>query len=242
MSTNVLVLAAGPQVLDPASGNYPLCLTEVDGVSVIERIVANTLQIPGARHCFAILEKDAERYHLDRVVTLLVEGARVIRIPESTRGSACTALLAASQLPQDSELLIVSANEIVDVDLSLELHSFRQRDLDGGTLIFKSVHPRYSYVRLNEERLVIEAAQQKPISHHATAGVFWFRRTEYFVEAAKELIRKNASVSGQFFVAPTYNELILKQRRIGVSDLDITKYHPLKSERQLHQFEQASAS
>jgi hypothetical protein len=242
MNTNILVLAAGPGGLDPSSGNYPVCLTELDGVSVLERVVAKTLTIQGAQHCFAILSRDAERFHLDRVVTLLVSGARVVKIPESTKGSACTALLAAIQLPQGDDLLIVSANEIVDVDLAAALTSFRSRDLDGGTLTFRSVHPRYSYLRLDAGGLVVEAAQQKPISNHATAGVFWFRRTGDFVEAAKALIRKNASVGGQFFVAPAYNELVLKQRRIGIIELDVTKYHPLKTERQVQQFEHGGAS
>ncbi|HDL7925103.1 TPA: hypothetical protein PXQ85_004171 [Yersinia enterocolitica] len=84
---------------------------------------------------------------------------------------------------------------------------------------------------------MIEAAQQKPISQNATAGVFWFARTHDFAEAAKNLIRKNASVNGKFYVAPTFNELILKQMKVGTIDLNVDDYKLLKTERQAQQFE-----
>jgi len=241
MNISVLILAAGQIASDGNDSGYPLCLTEFDGVSLLERIVDNTRNIEGVNYAFALLEKDAARFHLDKVAKLLVPNAVVIRIPETTQGSACTALLAASQLDPNNELLIISANELVDVDFSAMLNDFRARNLDGGVLVFRSVHPRYSYVRLNAERLVTEAAQQVPISNNATAGIFWFAQTSEFVEAAKNLIRKNASANSKFFVAPTFNELILKQARIGVLDLDLSKYHPLKTERQVQQFEQEAS-
>ena len=159
------------------------------------------------------------------------------------RGQVCVeinTLLAACQLPQQNGLLVVSANELVDLDLSVVVRDFQKRGLDGGTLTFRSIHPRYSYVRLNKDGLVIEAAQQKPISQHATAGVFWFKKTEDFVDAVKASIRKNAVVADKFFVAPTFNELILKQKRVGVFPLDVSKYRPVKTERQVQQFEQGS--
>jgi hypothetical protein len=237
MNISVLILAAGQVGFETRDGGYPICLTEFDGLSLLERIVANTRNIEKAQYAFALLNTDAERFHLDKVAKLLSPNAIVIRTPESTQGSACTALLAASQLSPESELLIISANELVDIDFAEVVGDFRRRKLDGGLLVFRSVHPRYSYVRLNTERLVTEAAQQDPISHHATAGVFWFARTGAFVDAAKNLIRKNASVNGKFYVAPTFNELVLKQGRVGVSDLDLSKYRPLKTERQVEQFE-----
>ncbi|CCV44200.1 glycosyltransferase family 2 protein [Yersinia enterocolitica] len=237
MGVNILILAAGQSSTESREDSYPLCLTETDGMSLIERIVLNTKKIPDSKYCFALLDKDAEKFHLDKVVKLLVKDSTVIKIPEYTKGSACTALLAASQLNQQDELLIISANELVNIDFSNVLNDFNLRKLDGGTLIFKSVHPRYSYVSLNTDRIVIEAAQQKPISQNATAGVFWFARTHDFAEAAKNLIRKNASVNEKFYVAPTFNELILKQMKVGTINLNVDDYKLLKTERQAQQFE-----
>lgn len=237
MSTNILILAAGPVEFEAHDGGYPLCLTEVDGKPLLERLVENTRGIQNPHYVYALLDKDVERFHMDQVAQLITPEATIMRIPNSTQGSACTALLAASCLDGDAELLVISANELVDINLADVLVAFRSRGLDGGTITFRSVHPRYSYVRLNDQCLVVEAAQQNPISQSATAGIFWFAKTSEFVEAAKNLIRKNATADGKFYVAPSYNELVLKHKRIGVYPIDNDVYYPLKTEHQMQKFE-----
>lgn len=238
MATNILVLAAGSVGAENCDSGYPLCLAEFDGVSLIERIVANTKSIKQAKYAFALRGEDIGRYHLDRVVQLLAPGSNIVSVPEVTRGSACTTLLVASQINVHQEVLIVSANELVDIDFNDVIANFRARGLDAGTLSFRSIHPRYSYVRLNDAGFVVEAAQQKPITNHATAGVFWFARAGDLVEAIKNMIRKDASIRGNYYIAPAFNELVLNQARIGVLEIDTHIYHPLKNERQVYQFEQ----
>ena len=83
---------------------------------------------------------------------------------------------------------------------------------------------------------MIEASEKNPISNNATAGFYWFRRGAQFVEAAKNLIRKGAHVNGNFYICPTYNELILKGQLVGVFTVDAKVYHPLKDERQIKSF------
>ncbi len=234
---NVLVLAAGRVPRQQNDAEYPSCLAEIGGSPLLERIVANTQVIENTRFSCVFLNSEAQRYHLDRIARLLVPSARCFLVPEQTQGSACTALLAACQLEATAELLIVSANELVDMNLAEVVRSFRDRELDAGTLVFRSVHPRYSYVRLDEDGFVVETAQREPISANATAGIFWFARTGDFVEAAKNLIRKDAHVDGSYFVAPTFNELVLRQMRIGVAPLDLARYTPLKTERQIQHHE-----
>ena len=237
MNTNVLILAAGEVADDQNVGSYPVCLSELDGATLLERIVEKTRSIENPRYAFVFRKEATDRFHLDRVASLLAPEAKIIRIPERTKGSACTALLAACQLPQEHALLVVSANELVDVEMMNPINDFEGRCLDGGTLVFRSIHPRYSYVRLDSTGLVTEVAQRQPISHHATAGVFWFRKTMEFVDSVKSCIRKNAVVEDNFFVALAFNELILKQKRIGVFALESNQYRPLKTGHQVLQFE-----
>jgi choline kinase len=237
MSTAILILAAGQGPSDGISENYPLCLAEIEGVSLIERIIGNTRALPDAKYIFALLDKEVKRFHLDQAVSLLVSNSKIVCVPDSTKGSACTALLAASQINPDDSLLIISANELVECDLYEVVRDFEGSNLDAGTLIFHSIHPRYSYVRLNEDLMVTEAAQQNPISSHATTGIFWFKRASEFIDSAKAAIRKDSTTSGNFYLAPTFNELILKQRRIGVFKIENEKYHPLKNSRQVERFE-----
>ncbi len=237
MTTEILVLAAGNIDFDRHDGGYPLCLAEFDGMSLLERILSGTRLLTDCRYTFAVRRQEVAQFHLDSVISLLSPDARVVQIEETTRGSACTALMAASQFDPSHELLIISANEWLNTDYHSSLTLFRKSGWDGAVFVFSSIHPRYSYVSLDARGYVVEAAQRRPISRHATAGSFWFARTGDFVEAVKSMIRKDARVENNFYIAPAFNELVLRQRKIGTWRVAQDQYHPLKSERQLHQFE-----
>ena len=89
------------------------------------------------------------------------------------------------------------------------------------------MHPHYSYVRLDGE-MVVEAAQRKPISQNATAGIFWFKSTKTFIDSAMKQILKGASTDGLYFIAPCLNEIILEQLNVGVFNVDNNLYSPYK--------------
>lgn len=238
----VLILAAGDQQGEFEDSDYPLCLTEFDGMTLLENIARRCAMLPASEWIFAMRERDVRRYHLDNIVRQLVPRPRVLLVRDSTRGAACTALLAAGSIDNDEELLIVSANEVVDVDLPAFADSLRQRGLDAGTIVFPSVHPRYSYVRMDPQGFVLEAAEKNPISSDAMAGIHWFSRGRSFVRAAMQTIRKDASVDGSFYVSPTFNELVLEQALIGVSRIESRQYHPLKNRRHVRSMAQPAAS
>jgi dTDP-glucose pyrophosphorylase len=222
-------LAAGKVQQGQQGDEYPHCLIEINGKPLLETIVQNTSSIHGANYNFVFLKDEAQQYHLDNIAKLLVADAECTHVSKQTKGSACTALLATSFMDQDAELLIISANELVNISMGDMLEKYREKSYDAGTLIFHSIHPRYSYVRLNDLNLVVETTQRDPITTHATAGIFWYRNTSDFIEGAKNLIRKNAHVGGAYFVAPVFNELVLKHKKIGVMKLAEDDYTPLKT-------------
>ena len=225
---NVVVLAAGGTKNVDDANEYPHCLMEVDGTPLIQQIVERTKGIPGANHNFVFLSEEAQKFRLNSIASLLVVDSVCVHVPSRTRGSACSALLATAALCGNSELLIVSANELVDTDLAKVVSDFRRRGLDAGTLIFKSIHPRYSFVRLDADRHVVQTAQRDPISNNATAGIFWYSKTADFIAGVKNLIRKSAHVDGSYFVAPVFNELVLQGKKIGIEVLEEHQYIPLK--------------
>lgn len=235
---NILILAAGEKQT-PQDSEYPLCLTEFNGKPLIQRVIEICSVLEPSRMIVCFRDKDVRMYHLDRVVTLLWAGTEVISVQGETQGAACTALLAAGMIDSSDELLIVNGNELLAIDFKEVVNGFRQRKLDAGVVVFNSIHPRYSYVQINENELVIEAAERKPISAHATAGFYWFAHGSAFVRSAKNLIRKDARVNNNFYICPAFNELILLQQKIGIHRVDPKVYHPLKTERQIEQFEAA---
>jgi dTDP-glucose pyrophosphorylase len=161
----------------------------------------------------------------------------VYSVSAPTAGAACTALMAAEQINNDEPLLILNGDELLDIDYSVPLKFFNDSGFDAGVISFDSVHPRYSYVRLDENDLVIEAAEKNPISRNATVGFYWYRHGSNFVQAAMRSIRKQALLDKLFFVCPVFNELILEHQKIGVYKIDQSLYKPFKSQQQIAQFQ-----
>jgi NDP-sugar pyrophosphorylase family protein len=223
---NFLILAAGSAPLDSQDGSYPLCLAELDGMPMIEKIIHACHAVPGARVIVALRDEETRLYHLDNVVRLIDPDAEVIRVREATGGAAW-------------ELVILNGNELLDVPFATVVEEFRRRGLDAGVITFPSIHPRYSYVRLDDRERVIEADEKRPISRLATAGFYWFARGRDFVAAAQDMIRKNAAVNGSFYICPALNQLVLRQSVIGTYPIEARLYHPFKTERQLLQYEAA---
>lgn len=233
---NILVLAAG-RTTEKDIEEYPVCLMEFDGEPMIERVLHTCQEFNPNRTLVALPREDVRRFHLDKIVKLLADTGEVLEIRGQTRGAVCTALLSINQINNDDELLIMNGNDIVDIHITEVISHFRKSKLDAGTITFPSVHPRYSYVKTDDKGLVLEAAEKKPISRHATTGIFWFAKGSDFVRAGMNLIRKDASVNGSYYICPTLNEMILEQKKIGTFEIQANLYHPLKNLRQIGQYE-----
>lgn len=238
---NILILGGGVSTINQDSQDYyPVYLTEVQGASLIERIVESTNPLTDSSVTFAFQSNEIEKFHLDNIIKVLNPKANLIKLPNSTQGSACTTLYGVCQLPAESEVLIISANEFVDVNYELAINEFRRKDCNAGVFVFESIHPRYSYVRLGEVGQVSEVTQHNPITHNATTGLFWFKNSSELVESIKNMIRKDANIRDKFYIAPALNELILEQKNVGVYNITSEHYYPLKDADQIYQYKMSS--
>lgn len=225
---NILFLLAGDsKVFEEHGYQYPKYLIEIDGVPLVQHVVEHVSVTEPTRHIFVIRKEEAERFHFESVLRLLSRQAEVFVTEGATRGAACTALLAIEKIDTDEPLLVVNGDQVVDIALGDAIASFEERGLDGGMVVFDSVHPRWSYARLDERDLVIETAEKRPISRNATAGIYYFAKGCSFVAAAKEMVRKDAHVGDAFYVCPVYNEMLLDQACVGVFRIPRENYHSL---------------
>ncbi len=228
---NVLVLMAGgpSDAFREAGHAYPKNLVEIDGLPLVQQALDNLapLQNAGGRFVCLVQQDENGQFHTGDVIRLLVPNATVLEAPQPTFGAACTALLAIEHINVDAPLLVTNGDQIVEADLPGIIRDFEQRNLDGGIVVFEAVHPRWSYVKCDSDGFVIETAEKRPISNLATAGMYYFRSGKDFVQAAMDMIKKDAQVGGNFYICPCYNELILKQARIGVHKIARSAYFSL---------------
>ena len=206
-------------------------LIEVGEDMIIEAVVNNLNQIvePEDKMIFIIKQEDNEKFHLKNVIKLLVSKSEVVELKYDTEGAACSALLAAEFIEDDEELLIVNGDQIIEYDLKKVRDEFSKKEYDAGVITFDSVHPRWSYVKINDTSEVIEVSEKTPISTHATAGFYYFKNGKLFLDGAQTMILKGASVNGVYFVCPVFNQLVLKGKKITTFDISSEKYHSLMS-------------
>lgn len=242
MSTlNILLLSGKRADVALGDGEYPEYLREHNGKPLIHSLIDNCAELYPAKIICTFSNGDISRLHLRHMLQQMHPSASVLPLHSTTQGAACTALLASEQIDNSDELLILGVSDLLEVSLTDVVSAFRKNGDDAGVVIFNSLHPRYSFVRLDAENRVIEAAEKKPISANAVAGMYWFKSGSLFVSAAKNMIRKDARVNDNFFIAPVLNELVLQHKNIGTCRVESHHYRPLKTQTQLQAFETGDA-
>jgi len=63
-------------------------------------------------------------------------------------------------------------------------------------------------------------AEKKPISKHATVGIYFWKRGRDYVECAESMIEKDIRVNNEFYVCPVYNEALLRGARVKTFHID----------------------
>ncbi len=236
---NVLVLlAGGGAAFQEAGAPYPKNLVEISGRALFDHVLEplGSLAAKGNLVCM-VTEEECRRWHTDAAVQLQYPVATILFARTPTGGAACTALLAIDKINNERPLVITNGDIVIRDDLSRIIESFESRQLDAGVVVFEDIHPRWSFVRVDENELVVEAAEKRPISKLATTGFFYFRKGADFVNGARKMLGKDAHVDGQFYVCPLLNELVLLQKRIGIHRISKDNYFSLKDPRGVASYE-----
>ena len=203
---------------------YGRSLYEIERKTILQHVCEQLRAIDNAEFVFVLGKQDAQKRHLDEVIRLIAPGAAVVMADGQTAGSACSCLLALDSLKEDEPLIVAGGDQMVTVDLRPIVEKFVGRGWDGGVIYFDDVHPRWSYIRIDEEGFVTQAAEKMPISRNATTGFYYYKRAGDFTGAVFSMIRKKSSVGGKYYVCPAYNELVLRQKKIGTHQIEKEKY------------------
>jgi dTDP-glucose pyrophosphorylase len=236
---NILIpIGSTSQFFDSSVYFYPKPLIDILGKPMIQHVVENLMQIGcPKRFIFIVRDEDCVRYHLDSTLRLLVKDKiEILRIQRETKGAACSALLATEFIANDEPLIICNGDQIFEINLNGILKAINDDRVDAACLTFNSVHPRWSYVRL-EEGKIVEAAEKHPLSANAIAGFYYFLKGNDFVDAAKRMILKDAQVNGVFYIAPVFNELVLSRKHMRAYEIDGASYHTFYSPQKIQEYE-----
>lgn len=220
---NIIIPIGGANKQGEITG-YIKSLQEIQRKTILQYVFESLESINATHFIVVVKREDVSKYHLDNIVKLLRPEAEVVIADGETKGAACTCMLAVDRLDMEEPLLIVGSDQVLTIPADSIIADFKKKNYDGGVVIFDDVHPRWSYVKLDENSYVVEAAEKRPISRNATAGFYYYKQASYFIDATQQMIFKNASVNEKFYICPTYNEMILKQKTIGTYKIDKEQY------------------
>ena len=215
---NVLIPMAGAgSRFESAGYTFPKPLIEVKKKPMIQVVVEN-LNIK-ANFIYVVQKSHREKYNLDALLSLITPGCKIVETEGMTEGAACTALLAKEHIDTDAPLFFANSDQFVEWDSNEFLYKMNETDADGGIVTFEATHPKWSFAKVNEQGLVTEVAEKKPISNIATIGFYYWKNGSDFVKYAEQMINKNIRVNNEFYVCPVFNEAIEDGKAIRTFDV-----------------------
>jgi dTDP-glucose pyrophosphorylase len=205
MNINILIPMAGAGTRFSQAGYLdPKPLIKIKGKPMIQKVVEN-LNIE-ANFIFIVQKNHRLSYNLDHLLNSICKNYKIVEVDGITEGAACTTLLAKEFINNDDYLFIVNSDQFFEWGSNDFFLSSINEDIDGNIAVFNSSNPKWSFVKLNEQKYVIEVAEKKAISDIATAGIYYWRKGKNYVKYAEQMINKNIRVNNEFYVCPVYNE------------------------------------
>jgi NDP-sugar pyrophosphorylase family protein len=161
-----------------------------------------------------VRKEHIEKYNIDTHLKRIVPGIKIVVIEKLTEGAACSILLAEDYINNDEELAVVNCDNIIQFNNLNIKH-------DGKIYTFKddTGSTKWSYVKLNNDKFATEVQEKNPISTHATAGLYLWKKGSDFVSAAKSMIEQNIRFNNEFYLAPVYNQNIRSNNLIEIEEV-----------------------
>lgn len=215
---NVLIPMAGAgSRFQQAGYTFPKPLIDVEGKPMIQVVVEN-LNIE-ANFIYVVQKLHRNKYNLDTLLNLITPGCKIVEVDKLTEGAACTALLAKEFIDNNNPLFFANSDQFVEWDSNEFFYKMNESEVDGGIPTFRATHPKWSFVKINEDGFVTEVQEKNPISDIATVGFYYWKHGSDFVKYAEEMIQQNIRVNNEFYVCPVYNNAVKDGLKIRTFDV-----------------------
>ncbi|SEF67304.1 Nucleotidyl transferase [Butyrivibrio sp. Su6] len=233
---NILIPSMGKSLFFKDSF-FPKPMIEIEGKTMLEQVVENFFRLEDKHFVFVFDKKDCAEFHLDDSARILTgNDTDIVILGAQTAGALCTCLMAIQSINNNEPLIITNCDQTIDVDYNDVLKHFSENDVDAGVITFDSIHPRWSYAKIIDGE-VVEVAEKRPLSKHAIAGFYYFKKGRDFVEAAKKVILKDNNYNGNYYISASLNEIILDGGKVGFYEVARDQYNTFYSPEKIKEYE-----
>ena len=194
---------------------------DVNGKPMIHRVIRNLGMEFDKEYMFILicLKEDFDKYDFTEFEKVIGHNSYdVVILDDVTEGAAQTVLTAKHLINDDTPLMTMNSDQLVDWDVEKLFEMCEQ--FDGVIPCFYGEGNAWSYARTLDNGYVQEVAEKKQISNYATAGYYYWRKGSDFVKYAEQMIEDNSRTNGEFYVAPVYNWAVKDGKRVGVFMVD----------------------
>ena len=194
---------------------------DVNGKPMIHRVIKNLGMEFDKEYMFILicLQEDFDKYDFTEFEKVIGHNSYdVVILDDVTEGAAQTILQAKDLINDDTPLMTMNSDQLVDWDIERLFEMCEQ--FDGVIPCFYGEGNAWSYARTLDNGYVQEVAEKKQISKYATAGYYYWKKGSDFVMYAEQMIEDNSRTNGEFYVAPVYNWAVKDGKRVGVFMVD----------------------
>jgi dTDP-glucose pyrophosphorylase len=194
---------------------------DVNGKPMIHRVIKNLGMEFDKEYMFILicLQEDFDKYDFTEFEKVIGHNSYdVVILDDVTEGAAQTILQAKDLINDDTPLMTMNSDQLVDWDIERLFEMCEQ--FDGVIPCFYGEGNAWSYARTLDNGYVQEVAEKKQISKYATAGYYYWKKGSDFVKYAEQMIHDNSRTNGEFYVAPVYNWAVRDGKRVGVFMVD----------------------
>jgi len=236
----IIVPIAGEIYFSDQEFAFPKPLIDINNKPIIEYVINNLSEIADVNGYIFILKQElSTKFNLDSTIKLLTNNPDIILLKNPTKGSVCSVLMAIDIIPLDEEIIIVNSDQLFFTDLNLAITSFRSQNATAGVITFESVHPRWSFVQLeNDSNVVLQAAEKKAISKNAIAGFYYFKSFSDFLSASFKSITNQDTYNDQIYISAVVNQLILMHKKVINYKINNSEYITFYTPQKIAEFEQ----
>jgi len=164
--------------------------------------------------------------------------AKIAVVSHDTEGAADTALIAEHLINTEEELVIANCDQIMEwgpwnTDIAIK----QLRKFDAGLVTIQSTDTKHSFAQV-ENNFVQQVLEKEPISDVALTGIHYWKQGKDFVESAKSMISNGRRASdGEYYIGPTYNELISSGKKVGIHMISNDAIHFIGTPDDLEKYE-----
>ena len=200
-------------------------LIMVNGLPMLVWAILNFKPLPEDQIFVISQKKDNLPTELRPYLSMIRSHIKFVEIDGLTDGPASTVERAFPYLDKKLPLIVANSDQFVSGDLSRYLGDIRSNTATPLILTMIANGPKWSYIRRNPNFpvRVQEVAEKKMISNEATVGIYSWNSPTQLQESINQMKQANDRVNGEFYIAPTYNYLILEGvevRAMNIGEID----------------------